>query len=181
MNKKPDQEADDTSLFRQAIAGSRKLKQDKIRPHRDRVKPVPRQRIRDEQAALEESLVVPYTTEEFETGDELLYSRNGVQHNVMRKLRKGRYPIEAELDLHRLTSEQAYQAMVSFLAHCKQRRIRCVRLIHGKGLGSRQKRPVLKGKVNQWLQQRDDVLAFCSARPVDGGSGAVYVLLRKPQ
>ena len=179
MSDKTDDNDDNKSLFEQAISGVRKLKQDKVKPHRRRIKPIPQQRIRDEQASLQESLSMPPTSDDIETGEELIYSRGGVQNSVMRKLKRGHYPVEAELDLHRMTSKEAYQAMVTFLNRCQRQGVRCVRIVHGKGLGSREKKPVLKGKVNQWLQKRDDVLAFCSARPVDGGTGAVYVLLRR--
>lgn len=179
MGDETDKTDDEKSLFEQAIRGVRKLKNDKIKPHRKRVKPIPQQRISDEQGCLQESLTMPFTNDDIETGEELIYSRGGVQNSVMRKLKRGHYPIEAELDLHRLTAQGAYEAMVQFLSHCQQRGIRCVRIIHGKGLGSKEKKPVLKGKVNQWLQRRDDILAFCSATPVDGGTGAIYVLLRR--
>ena len=179
MNDKTDDSKDEKSLFAQAVKGARRLAQDKIKPHRPRLKPVPHQRISDEQATLQESITMPFTNDDIETGEELIYARGGVQNNVMRKLKRGHYPVEAELDLHRLTSTQAYEALVNFLARCQQRGIRCVRIVHGKGLGSKEKKPVLKGKVNQWLQRRDDILAFCSAQPVDGGTGAVYVLLRR--
>ncbi len=179
MSDESDKDKDDKSLFAQAVSGARRLEQDKVKPHRERIKPVPQQRLQDEQAALLESLTMPFTNDDLEIGDELSFSRSGVQNSVMRKLKRGQYPIEAELDLHRLTSQQAYESMVTFLGQCQQRGIRCVRIIHGKGLSSKENRPVLKSKVNQWLQQRDDILAFRSARPVDGGTGAVYVLLRR--
>lgn len=179
MSDPSDDDIDDKSLFQQAVSGARKLEQDKIRPHRKRIKPIPRHLISDEQAALEESLAMPYVPDDIEVGDELLFSRNGVQNSVIRKLKKGQYPLEAELDLHRLTSLQAYEALVTFITQCTQRQIRCIRIIHGKGLSSKEKRPVLKGKVDRWLRQRDDILAFCSARSFDGGTGAVYVLLRR--
>jgi len=179
MSDKTDNDQDNKSLFEQAVSGARKLKQDKIKPHRRRLKPIPHQRLRDEQATLQESLSMPLTADDIETGEELIYSRGGVQNSVMRKLKRGHYPIEAELDLHRMTAKEAYQAMIVFLNQCQRRGIRCVRIVHGKGLGSKEKKPVLKGKVNQWLQKRDDILAFCSAQPVDGGTGAVYVLLRR--
>lgn len=179
MNDQTDDTEDDKSLFAHAVKGARKLAQDKIRPHRPRLKPVPHQRMLDEQASLQESISMPVTQDDIETGEELIYSRGGVQNSVMRKLKRGHYPIEAELDLHRLTSAQAFEALVSFLNQCQRRGVRCVRIVHGKGLGSKEKKPVLKGKVNHWLQRRDDILAFCSAQAMDGGTGAVYVLLRR--
>jgi DNA-nicking Smr family endonuclease len=179
MNDQTDDTNNDKSLFAQAVKGARKLAQDKIKPHRPRLKPIPHQRIIDEQASLQETISMPITQDDIETGEELIYSRGGVQNSVIRKLKRGHYPVEAELDLHRMTSAQAFEALVNFLGRCQQRGIRCVRIVHGKGLGSKEKKPVLKGKVNQWLQRRDDILAFCSAQPVDGGTGAVYVLLRR--
>ena len=173
----PDDDA--RALFHKAVADARRLKHDKIVPHRQRIRPKPLQRWRDEQAVLAESLDPLSDMAHIEVGDELLFARNGVQQSVMRKLRRGHYRIEAELDLHRMTSQQAYAALSAFIQACKQRQYRCVRVIHGKGLGSKESRPVLKGKVNQWLARWDDVLAFCSARPCDGGTGAAYILLRR--
>jgi DNA-nicking Smr family endonuclease len=115
---------------------------------------------------------------ELETGEELLYCRPGMQHNVMRKLRRGQYSVEAELDLHGMRVAEARQVLSDFLRHSLDSGIKTIRIIHGKGNGSLNKQPVLKGKVNHWLRQRVEVLAFCSARPVDGGTGAIYVLLK---
>lgn len=179
MTDRSDSEDNEQQLFRQAMSGIRRLRHDKISPHRRKLRPYPQQRHLDDRHVLLESLAPPPDAADVETGEELLYSRNGVQNSVMRKLRRGHYRVEAELDLHRLTTVQAHQALVEFIAHCKHRQLRCVRIIHGKGLGSKDRRPVLKGRVNQWLRQWDEVLAFCSARPCDGGSGATYVLLRK--
>ena len=116
---------------------------------------------------------------DLETGEELLFARDSLPPNTLRKLRRGKFRIEGELDLHRMTSEQARKETATFLAQCKARGKRCVRIIHGKGLGSQEKKPVLKGKVDFWLRRHDDVLAYCSARPTDGGTGAVYVLIKK--
>ena len=96
----------------------------------------------------------------------------------MRKLRRGQYAIEAQLDLHGNTVPEARERVSTFLRDMQTQGKRCVRIIHGKGKSSEGKLPVLKGKVNAWLQQWDQVLAFCSARPNDGGTGAIYVLLR---
>lgn len=180
MSDGSDNEKEGLSLFRDAVSGIRRLRQDKIGPHRRTLKPYPQQRHQDEQQALLESLAPPFIEADIEVGDELLFSRNGVQNSVLRKLRRGQYRNEAELDLHRLTATQAHKALVEFIFHSRRRHLRCVRIIHGKGLSSKDQRPVLKGKVNHWLQQWDDVLAFCSARQCDGGTGATYVLLRRP-
>ena len=89
------------------------------------------------------------------------------------------YRVAAELDLHGYTVAKAREALIEFLSSVRRRRHTCVRIVHGKGRGSPGKKPVLKNKVFTWLCQRDEVLAVCPARPFDGGSGAVYVLLKK--
>ncbi|MBK9130567.1 MAG: Smr/MutS family protein [Gammaproteobacteria bacterium] len=114
-----------------------------------------------------------------EVDGELDYTRPGLQHGVMRKLRRGQFPVDAELDLHGMTATIARRELYAFLERCRTAAARCVLIIHGKGLSTPDRRPVLKSGVNAWLRQRDDVLAFCSARPRDGGTGALYVLLRK--
>jgi DNA-nicking Smr family endonuclease len=107
------------------------------------------------------------------------YARPGLQRTVMRRLRRGDYRIGAELDLHGMTADAARGELARFLREAIGRELRCVRIIHGKGLGSEGRGPVLKPRVARWLRQRDDVLAYCSARPADGGTGALYVLLRR--
>lgn len=170
---------DDSDLFRKAVAGSRKLSQDKIRPYRPRLKAIPHKRLEDEQLVLKSSLEPVSHEYLHDSGDALFFAQNGVQQNVLRKLKRGLLSVEAELDLHRMTSDQAYEALMDFIAQSQQRHLRCVRIIHGKGLGSRDKLPVLKSRVNSWLRQWQNVLAFCSCRPCDGGTGAVYVLLKR--
>ena len=96
----------------------------------------------------------------------------------MRRLRRGHYRVESELDLHGLTVPEAKQALRDFLARAIARQCRCVRIIHGKGLGSGPRGPVIKQAVNVILRRTDPVIAFCSARQVDGGTGAIYVLLQ---
>jgi DNA-nicking Smr family endonuclease len=137
----------------------------------------PRQREQDDRAVLQEMLMdVP--PDDWESGDTLSYRAEGVQDGVMRKLRRGFYRIEGELDLHGLNRDRAREAVSHFLADCTDRRARCVRIVHGKGLGSPNSGPVLKNHLSSWLRRRRGVLAYCSARPADGGTGAVYVLLR---
>ena len=151
----------------------------RVEHERPRPAPLPLQRLRDEASALRESL---HSTARPEagtgTGEELIYVRAGVPRNVLRNLRRGHWVIREDLDLHGLTAPEARIATATFLAACVQRGVRCVRIVHGKGLRSRNREPVLKRKVGHWLMQRDEVLAFCEARPTDGGSGAVVVLLR---
>lgn len=174
-----DQNEDERDLFRKAVGKIRPVKQDKIHPKPKRRKPVPDQTLRDQREVMDSLLSDAYEPADVETGDELLYTRPGLQHSVIRKLRRGQYAIEAELDLHGATVIQAREAVDSFLKSARDRDKRVVRIIHGKGKSSEGKMPVLKGKVNSWLRQKDEVLAFCSARPNDGGTGAVYVLLKR--
>ena len=141
--------------------------------------PIPLQRLRDERSVLAESLTTEaHPDSGLATGEELVYVRNGVPAQVLRRLRRGHWVVQDDLDLHGMTSVQARAATAGFLAECMQRGIRCVRIVHGKGLRSPNREPVLKRKLGHWLIVRDEVLAFCEARPVDGGSGAVVVLLR---
>ena len=114
----------------------------------------------------------------YETGEELNFARDGVGRDVLRQLRRGRWVIQDELDLHGLTSAEARPLVVQFLNESRRAGLRCVRIIHGKGLGSKNGEPVLKRKMVAWLVQREEVLAFCQARVTEGGGGAVVVLLR---
>lgn len=110
--------------------------------------------------------------------DRIAFLAPGLQKNVLKKLRKGQYGLDAEIDLHGLTSRNAKQQLLNFLHDCVENGIRCVRVIHGKGYNSPDSQPVLKNDINMWLRQHQDVLAFCSAPPKAGGAGAVFVLLR---
>lgn len=180
MKKKPSNlSEEERELFRDAMRDVRPLPAgDKIQLRRKKPSPRARQRELDEQQVLSDMLSDPIDLSDVETGEELLFCRDGVQPTMIKKLRRGQFAVEAELDLHRMTSEEARLATATFLQAARQSGKRCIRIIHGKGHGSPNKLPVLKTKVNHWLKQRDEVLAFCSTRPVDGGTGAVYVLLR---
>jgi DNA-nicking Smr family endonuclease len=170
---------DDSDAFKNSLEGVRVLDQDKIFPHSDRPRPIPKQTRRDEEDVIDSLLSEGFEPYDTETGEELLFSRPGLQKSVLRRLRRGEYTLTAELDLHGLTVERARPALSAFLDDARRSRHTCVRIVHGKGLGSPGKKPVLKHRVLHWLRQRDDVLALCSARPFDGGTGAAYVLLRK--
>jgi len=113
-----------------------------------------------------------------EGGDEPHYLRNGLAQNVLRDLRRGRWVIQDEIDLHGLNRDEARHLLASFLAECLHHGKRCVRVVHGKGLGSPQKTSILRQLVRGWLAQRQEVLAYCQAKPPDGGEGALIVLLR---
>lgn len=116
---------------------------------------------------------------DIETGDDLSYRHEGVQLSVLRRLRRGHYRCQAEIDLHGMVVDVARHCLAVFLRGALDRDYRCVRVVHGKGLRSGHRGPVLKTKVSGWLRQRNEVMAFCSAREIDGGTGAVYVLLRR--
>ncbi len=166
----------DSELFREAVGDAEPLSVNQAEPYRERPRPVPRP-----QAAAEEPDDVTLLAEsQVETHDYLLYARPGVQARVLAELQRGRIEPELEVDLHGLRAEHARALLRAFFADCRQRRVRCARIIHGKGRGSGERQPMLKCKVNYWLRLRDDVLAFCSATRRDGGTGAVYVLLRNP-
>jgi DNA-nicking Smr family endonuclease len=113
------------------------------------------------------------------TGESALsFQRAGVRIQTLRRLRRGLYPIDDELDLHGLTQTAARDLLAEFIVRSRDRGCRCVRIIHGKGYRSGARGPVLKAAVNLWLRRHMDIMAFVSARPIDGGAGAVYVLLR---
>lgn len=170
---------DDRTVFREAVKDVRPLKTDRVHTLPDKPPPIPRQLMQDERQALADTLSDDYIPEhERESGEELLYLRPGHSTDILRKLRRGHWVIQDEIDLHGLLAEQARAYVADFLAHCRKRGIRCVRIIHGKGHHSRNREPVLKHKLQNWLIQRDEVIAYAQARPVDGGSGAVVVLLK---
>ncbi len=140
------------------------------------------QRQRDERAALAESLEAPFSLDDaMDTGEELVFLRPGLPRGVLRKLRRAHWVVEDALDLHGMNRAEAALCVAQFLKRCSTRGSRCVRIVHGKGLGSRNREPVLKGLVRRWLALREEVLAFCQAPAAHGGSGAVLVLLRAPR
>jgi DNA-nicking Smr family endonuclease len=141
--------------------------------------PIAHQRLKDEQAVMAESLSDEFdVTTLLETDGELSYRQPGIGMDVLRKLRKGEWSIQAQIDLHGLRREQARVAMAEFIRDSAKLGLRCVRVVHGKGLGSVGKEPVLKGKVRSWLVQKKEVIAFCQAKPSEGGAGALLVLLK---
>jgi DNA-nicking Smr family endonuclease len=174
-----DHDDESRALFREAARGARPLKQDRAKLLTPKPKPVAHRRKLDDEEVVASLLSDDYDPSDVETGEELVFCRTGIQNRVFRKFRRGEYAIEAELDLHGRTVPEAREQVAAFLRDCRARDKRCVRIIHGKGRGSPGTLPVLKTKVNQWLRQKDEVLAFCTARPADGGGGAVYVLLKR--
>jgi DNA-nicking Smr family endonuclease len=172
-----DDEAD-TELFRNAVSDVKPLAQ-RVRAPVARRKPPARARFTaaDRAMVLVESLQGFGESEVMDSGDEISFRREGVQNGVMRKLKRGEYRVEDVCDLHGLRVEEAKAALREFLADALARQLRCVRIIHGKGHGSGNRGPVLKTAVNMILRKTGPVLAFTSARRVDGGTGAINVLL----
>lgn len=170
---------DPATLFKEAVKDARPLKAKRIHHAAPPPKPIPQQFLRDERQALVDSLSDHYIpAHELESGEELLYLRDGHSPDILSKLRRGHWVIQAAIDLHGLVADEARLYVAEFLADCKRKGIRCVRIIHGKGLGSRNREPVLKHKLRNWLMQKDEVIAYAQARQQDGGSGAVIVLLK---
>ncbi len=169
----------DKNLFLEAVKNTRPLNIDVPFTEKTYPKPVAKQFIRDEKQALRDSLSDDfYPAHELESGEELLYLRTGQSPNILTKLRRGFWVVQAQIDLHGLISDEAREYVAEFLSSCKKKNIRCVRIVHGKGLGSRNREPVLKHKLRNWLIQKDEVIAYAQAKPEDGGSGAVIVLLK---
>lgn len=179
MSKKQETSPVDWALFRDQVGPVKRLRHDRIEPQTRRPQPVPKSSRRDEQQVLSDMLSDYFEPAELDTGEEIYYCREGLQYSVLRKLRRGQFRVGAALDLHGMSRETARKALSDFLQQARRSDTTCVRIIHGKGKRSRNKGPVLKQKLNHWLRQRDEVLAFCSARPNDGGTGAVYVLLKR--
>ena len=174
-----DDTTDDTSLFQEAVKGARPLKTAPQHVIKTYPKPIAKHFMRDEKQALIDSLSDDfYPAHELESGEELLYLRTGQSPSILGKLRRGFWVVQAQIDLHGLISDEARVYVADFLNSCKKRNIRCVRIVHGKGLGSHNREPVLKHKLRSWLMQRDEVIAYAQAKPEDGGSGAVIVLLK---
>ncbi|MEO7773259.1 MAG: Smr/MutS family protein [Steroidobacteraceae bacterium] len=179
---KPDPE--ERALFRAAVKDVRPLRADRVtrktEPPRPR-SPAARARFAraEREAVLAESLQPPQRDAELETGDELSYRRSGVQDAVLRKLRRGQYRIDGQIDLHGLTASEGEAALRAYLLQALARDAACVRIVHGKGLRSGNRGPVLKNMVNRLLPRLDAVVAFAGARQVDGGSGATLVLLSR--
>ncbi len=141
--------------------------------------PVPKQRQIDDQQVLASSLSDEFDVESLlDTDDQLSFRRVGVSPDVVKKLRRGAWTLQAQIDLHGLRRDQARNALNAFIKEAVQKGLRCVRVVHGKGNGSPGKTPVLKSRVLSWLEQKDEVIAFCQARASEGGQGALVVLLR---
>lgn len=181
MKSKPSKiDQDDIALFKKEVGAVEHIDHNKIRPISNQPKPIPhfRQQCLDDE--ISNTFSEEYESHTVGSEETLNFRRSGIQQRLFSRLRTGQIQIEAELDLHGMTIPIAHESLARFLNDCQQYTIRCVRIIHGKGWGSKHHKPVLKTKLNSWLQQEQNVLAFCSAPIEGGGTGAVYVLLRRP-
>ena len=182
MKDKPRKtDEDDAALFRAEMRDVRQAPpHNRVEHPRARPKPVPTQRIEDERAVLEELSRLAESEGDvhfLEVEEDTAFLRPGLPREILRKLRRTHWVIQDHLDLHGHTGDEAAEAAAQFLAEARRRGIRCVRIVHGKGLRSRGREPVLKGRIRRMLMRRDDVLAFVEPRAIHGGGGAVVVLL----
>lgn len=171
--------SEESDIFRAAVAGVKRQGPVAHARHRPVApKPRPRSREADERAVLEELRYGPVEPDPVDSVEALSYRAPGIQDKVWKRLQRGTYRLQAELDLHGMNRECARAEVAAFIGDCRDGGIRCVRIIHGKGLRSPNSGPVIRSLLDGWLRRREDVLAFCAARPHDGGTGAVYVLLK---
>lgn len=169
--------ANDSDLFRKTMSDVRPLKPDnRLQLARAKPQATPLQLLLDEESVLDELLLGNDQPEEHETGEELLFIRPGYPPRLLRRLRRGEFSTADSIDLHHMTEQTAREVLLQFLAHANRRRFGCVRVVHGKGLRSKGQ-PKLKLMTNAVLRKHPAVLAFASCRPVDGGTGAVNILL----
>ena len=166
---------EDRDLFRRSVGEVRAIKSDKLHlKTAGKPKPIPRARTVDTELYLNNDISI---SEMLSIEDTLSFIGPGLQKNVLKKLRRGHYGMDAEIDLHGLNSTDAKHRLLRFLFSCVEEGCRCVCIVHGKGYRSPDNHPVLKNNLNLWLRQHKDVQAFCSAPPKEGGAGAVFVLL----
>jgi DNA-nicking Smr family endonuclease len=172
----------DDALFQHAVRGAVRLdRHNRVELARPQPDPQPIKRSADERAVMRETMEAPLTLEDrLDIGDEAAFLRPGLPRRVLTDLRRARWVLQAELDLHGLNREEARSALAEFLARSLQQGRRCVRVIHGKGIGSPGRQSILKQLSRGWLAQREEILAFCQAGPHHGGEGALLVLLRGP-
>ncbi|MDM0112884.1 Smr/MutS family protein [Variovorax sp. J22R133] len=169
----------DQNLFSRAIGNTQPLrKKSGVSLAPEPPAPIPVQHQLDEQRVLRESLSDEFdVTTLLDADDAMSFRRPGINTDVTRKLRAGEWSIQREIDLHGMRSDEAREALAAFIRTAHKHGIRCVRVVHGKGLGSPGKQPVLKTKAQRWLIQKIEVLAFVQAKPAEGGAGALVVLL----
>ncbi|QDQ29183.1 DNA mismatch repair protein MutS [Chitinimonas arctica] len=171
--------ATEQAIFMQAVADVTPLRQSLPYPHPPQaVSPWPLHHLYEEERDSQDGMSDFWPWDSMASDEEARFLRPGQKHDTLKKLQRGHWPVQASLDLHGFNSDQARMAVGGFVLDCVARRRRCVRIVHGKGLSSRNNEPVLKNKLRNWLAQREEVLGFCQAGPADGGAGAVVLLLR---
>jgi DNA-nicking Smr family endonuclease len=172
---------EDKKLFQEAVKNVKplKIKSKTIEVSTSKLKPIAKKLIEDEKRVLLDSISDEYIYDNIDSEDGLLYLRNGHSPDILNKLKKGYWVVQGSIDLHGMISQEAKSYIVDYIQDCKKRHIRCIRIIHGKGIGSKNKEPVLRNKVKNWLVQKDEVIAYAQAPRHDGGSGAVVVLLKE--
>ncbi len=170
----------EVKLFRELMGDVRSIKRD-VRAPNYKKKPEARARFRreEEKTVLKESLETDIDETEASSGGAMQFQRATIGTRTMRKLKRGAFTMQGEIDLHGMTVPEAKANLRVFISDSLEKGYTCVRIIHGKGLGSGNRGPILKTKVNVWLRRWDQVLAFVSAKQIDGGTGALYVLLKK--
>jgi|TARA_B110000238_G_scaffold37242_1_gene39086 DNA-nicking Smr family endonuclease len=172
---------EDKNLFQEAVKNVKplKIKSKTIEASASKPKPIAKKLIEDEKRVLLDSISDDYIYDNIESEDGLLYLRHGHSPDILNKLKKGYWVVQGSIDLHGMISQEAKSYIVDYIQECKKRHVRCIRIIHGKGIGSKNKEPVLRNKVKNWLVQKDEVIAYAQAPRYDGGSGAVIVLLKE--
>ena len=174
--KKP---TEDSDVFREAMRDVKPIASpNRVTHDRSRPPPLPAKRLEDEQAVLRELANLALDGDDVEMEDDAAFLRPGLPREILRKLRRTHWVIQDTLDLHGLTGDEAVAETAVFLAECKREGRRCVRIVHGKGLRSPGREPVLKRRIRKLLTRRDEVLAFVEPRALQGGGGAVVVLLQ---
>ena len=178
---RPPVDDEDRRLFRAAVGRLRPLTKGGAgtRPRGAVPAPEPTQSLRDEARVRDELLAAPIDPAVIEAGDEIHHLHPGQPPRLLKRLRRGQFSVQAELDLHEMTVPVARDAIKRFIDDCRKHGELCVRIVHGKGLRSKAGGPVLKRLTDGLLRRRSDVLAFASARPAEGGTGAVIELLRR--
>jgi len=172
---------DEESLFRNEMGDVTPLKSDnKVKLKKKAATPPTQPNETHEDVSADDVFSDIFSEEALDCPEILSFARSGLQHNVLKKLRQGKNPVEHSLDLHGLTINQARKELMAFLGECEIAEIRHTIIVHGKGYGSKGN-PVIKPMINHWLPQVKNILAFHTALPKDGGSGAVYVLLKKSE
>ena len=178
MAKSGKPSTDDIELFRRSVGPVRKIHHDKTMPSGKPLSSRPRRQAPAYEALLTDSFSDGFDSGEVTSDEALFFARPGLQQRQLQRLKRGQLTIGAELDMHGMTAAIARHELVHFISACRDQHIRCVRVIHGKGYRSDSQAPILKNRINNWLRQHHDVLAFSSTLQKDGGSGAVYILLR---